>query len=71
MKKIEDYRAHADECRSLANRAGLPTNRDMLMNMAMTWDSLAADRQARIARQERIAALDANWPVPRPGVQAL
>jgi hypothetical protein len=49
MKKVEDYRAHADECRSMANRARMPDEKSMLMNMAATWESLAVDREAHIA----------------------
>jgi hypothetical protein len=48
MKKLEDYRAHADECRAMANRARSPEDKAMLMNMAASWESLAADRQKRI-----------------------
>ena len=68
MSKIEDYRAHADECRSIANRAHSLTDRTMLMNMAARWESLAADRQTHIARQERMGTVDnvsASIPVDR------
>jgi hypothetical protein len=58
MKKIEDYRQHADECRSLANRSRSAEERDMLLNMAQTWDSLAVDRGTHIARQKRLADLE-------------
>jgi hypothetical protein len=44
LKRFEDYRVHADECRSMADQA--PEDRAMLMNMAATWESLAVDRQA-------------------------
>jgi hypothetical protein len=55
MKKVEDYRQHAQECRLLGRRARSPDERAMLMNMADTWESLAADRVAQIARQQRLA----------------
>jgi hypothetical protein len=58
MKKIEDYHAHAAECRSMANRAGSPEDKAMLMNMAATWESLAIDRHRNIARQVRIDELE-------------
>jgi hypothetical protein len=58
MKKVEDYRQHAEECRSLAKRARSPEEREMLLKMAGTWDSLAADRLEHLARQKRIAAFD-------------
>jgi hypothetical protein len=58
MKKVEDYRQHASECRSLANRARSQEEREMLLKMAGTWDSLAADRMEHLARQKRVAAFD-------------
>jgi hypothetical protein len=53
MKKVEDYRQHATECRMMASRSRSPEEKTMLMNMAATWESLAADRGAKIERQER------------------
>jgi hypothetical protein len=63
MKKVEDYRAHADECRSLANRANSPEDKALLMNMAATWESLAPhmDRLARMEKLENPTA--ASIPV--------
>jgi hypothetical protein len=57
MQKIEDYRSHAEECRVMARRARLQGEREMLLNMAHTWDTLATNRAAQIARQKRIAAV--------------
>jgi hypothetical protein len=56
MKKVCEYRAHADECRTLANRA--PEDRALIMNMAAMWESLAVDRQRNIARQARMDELE-------------
>jgi hypothetical protein len=61
MIKVEGYRAHADVCRSMADYARSPEDKAMLMNMAATWDSLAADREAHIARRERMASLGNNF----------
>jgi hypothetical protein len=61
MKKAEEYRAHAIECRQLAAR-GDERARDQLSKMAETWESLAMDREKNIARQERIKALEADPP---------
>jgi hypothetical protein len=58
MNKIEDYHAHAAECRSMANRARSPEDKAMLINMAATWESLAVDRHGNIARQARIDELE-------------
>jgi hypothetical protein len=64
MKKIEDYRRHAEECRLMANRARLPVEKAMLLNMANTWDSLAVDRQTRNDRQKRMDELENQTSIP-------
>jgi hypothetical protein len=56
VKKASEYRQHAEECRMLAANAK-PEHRDMLIKMAETWDTLAANREAQLARQERIEAI--------------
>jgi hypothetical protein len=61
MKKAEEYRAHAEECRQLATR-GDAAAREQLLKMAETWESLALGREADIARQKRIKALEAGRP---------
>ena len=58
MKKIEDYRAHADECRLMADRARSPEEKAMLMNMAATWESFVVEREANVARQKRVAKFE-------------
>jgi hypothetical protein len=58
MKKVEHYRQHANECRSMANRSHSAEGKAMLINMAATWHSLAIDRESHIARQKRLAALE-------------
>jgi hypothetical protein len=64
MKKIADYRQHAKECRLLADRSRSLDERPMLMNMADTSESLAVNRAAHIARQGRLAALEAPGAIP-------
>jgi hypothetical protein len=64
VKKVEDYRGHAEECRSMANRSRSPEEKAMLTNMAPTWDSLAVDREAHIDRQKRMAALQGASAIP-------
>jgi hypothetical protein len=59
MKKAEEYRQNAAECRLLASRLRSPEERAMLNAMADTWESLAVDRAAHVARQERLVALEA------------
>ena len=58
MSKIPEYRQHAKECRGLAKTVRSPQHRDMLINMAATWESLAADRIKTAEGLERIANLE-------------
>jgi hypothetical protein len=58
MKKIEDYRAHAEECRLMADRARSPEGKAMRMNMAATWESFVVEREANVARQKRVAEFE-------------
>ncbi|HEX2728083.1 MAG TPA: hypothetical protein VHN20_19860 [Beijerinckiaceae bacterium] len=44
MKKASEYRKHAQECRALAKRMAHGEQRDQLLAMAQTWDSLAEQR---------------------------
>ena len=58
MKKAEEYREHAVECRRLASKATDDRARAQLLKMAETWDGLAMDREEQVARLERIKNLD-------------
>ena len=58
MKKIEDYREHAAECRDLARRSRTQADRDMLLNMATTWEALAAGRAKTIETKNRLASIE-------------
>ncbi len=58
MRKIEDYRRHAEECRELARGAKTEEHRQMLLNMVATWESLARDRAEQIERLARLETLD-------------
>lgn len=42
----------------MAARTQNPEHKEMLAAMAATWENLAAERAALIARQQRIAALE-------------
>ena len=57
MKKIEEYRAHADECRVLAKRSKTQVDREMLLHMAATWESLADGRAKTVETQQRLARI--------------
>jgi hypothetical protein len=41
----------------MARRARSPQERDMLLNMARTWDDLATHRVEQVARKKRVAGL--------------
>jgi hypothetical protein len=58
MKKVHEYHQRAQECRALAGQARQAEHRTALIQMAETWENLARDREAYVARQGRIAALN-------------
>ena len=58
MRKVSEYRQHAKECRGLAKQSRSAEHRQMLLNMAVTWESLANDRIRTAEGLERIAKLE-------------
>ncbi len=58
MKKASEYHQHAAECQQLANLAKEPGQKAMLVKMATTWENLAQEREAHVARQRRLAILE-------------
>jgi hypothetical protein len=60
MRKVEEYRRHAEDCRKLANSVSTEEAKQQLLQMAGTWDDLAKHREDQIARQERIAHLESR-----------
>jgi hypothetical protein len=54
MKKASEYRKHAEECRVLANRMAQGEHRDQLLEMAATWDKLAAERSDLVRRHPEL-----------------
>jgi hypothetical protein len=44
MSKVSEYRHHAKECRGLAKQSRSAEHREMFLNIAATWESLANDR---------------------------
>jgi hypothetical protein len=45
MKKSDEYRQHAEECRALARKAQNEEQRAQLLKMAEAWESFAAERE--------------------------
>jgi hypothetical protein len=48
MKTAAEYRKHAEECRVLAKQVPEGEQREQLLEMARTWDSLAETREGLI-----------------------
>jgi hypothetical protein len=55
MKKASEYRQHAEECRDLARSMDDTEQRTQLLDMAATWDKLAADRSELIRKHPELA----------------
>jgi hypothetical protein len=55
MKKASEYRTHAQECRDLARNMGPGDKRDQLLEMAKTWEQLAAERSLLVMRHPELA----------------
>jgi hypothetical protein len=64
-----EYHLRAEECHTLAARTADAEHKAMLANMAETWETLAQQREALVARKARIAALEppaeTAWACPR------
>jgi hypothetical protein len=58
VKKASEYRQHADECRVLASKARAGPQKDQLLEMAATWEKLAAERSAFVRRHPELAIED-------------
>jgi hypothetical protein len=57
MKKASEYRRHAEECRALA-KGVQGEQKVQLLEMAATWDNLAAERTEFIKRHPELALPD-------------
>jgi hypothetical protein len=55
MKKASEYRRHAEECRALAHKLGHGEHRNQLLEMAATWDKLAAERSELVRRHPELS----------------
>ena len=54
MKKASEYRQHAQQCRELARRMAPGEQRDQLLEMATTWEKLAAERSELVRRHPEL-----------------
>jgi hypothetical protein len=51
LKTVNEYREHAEECRRLAQSVTIAEHKVALIGMAETWESLAQEREKRLARE--------------------
>lgn len=58
MKKASEYRQHAEECRVLAKSMPTGNDREQLLEMAKTWDTLATERSKLVQRHPELAIRD-------------
>ena len=58
MKKASEYRKHAEECRILARQMPEGAQREQLLEMARTWDSLAQDRDWLVERHPELKVVE-------------
>ena len=54
MKRVADYRRHVQECQALLRGARSAEERQMLLNMADTWEALAVAREKSWRRRGRL-----------------
>jgi hypothetical protein len=54
VKKANEYREHAQECRQLARNAQNVGQRTQLLEMAQTWENLALERERLLREQEEL-----------------
>jgi len=58
MKTAAEYRKHAEECRALAKQVPDGEHRNQLLEMARTWDNLAADRENLVRNHPELDTSD-------------
>ena len=67
MKTVTEYRAYAEECRALSRQMD-GAHREQLLQMARTWDKLAADMaDAPQCRAELESSTSSHFRGERPG----
>ena len=54
MKKVSEYRRHVEECKALLRGARTPEERQMLFDMAETWESLAVAREKKLPLEGKV-----------------
>jgi hypothetical protein len=52
MRKVADYRNHAEKCRELASSMTRPVDRDTMEQIAQSWEMLADLRKRDLEPQQ-------------------
>jgi hypothetical protein len=55
MRKLSEYKEHAEVCRKMAAHMKNAEHKKQLENMAETWEMLAAERAKQLKKQSGIA----------------
>jgi hypothetical protein len=50
MRKLSEYKDHADECRRLATQMLNPAHKVQLEEMALAWEMLAREREKQLQK---------------------
>ena len=66
MKTAAQYRKHAEECRLLARQMAEGEQREQLLEMARTWDSLARTREGLVRNHPELNTEKAQDPGQLP-----
>ena len=51
MRKLSEYKQHADECRKMAANSSNPEHKRQLQIMAEAWEMLALEREKQLKKQ--------------------
>ncbi|WP_262299722.1 hypothetical protein [Microvirga sesbaniae] len=54
MKTAAEYSKHAEECRVLAKQVPEGEQRNQLLEMAKTWDTLSAERERLVRNRSEL-----------------
>jgi hypothetical protein len=66
MKTAAEYRKHAEECRVLARQMPEGEQREQLLEMARTWESLAETREGLVRNHPELNTDKAQAPGELP-----
>jgi hypothetical protein len=50
MRKLSEYKAHADECRKMASNMKNAEHKNQLQEMAKAWELLAQEREKQLRK---------------------